>query len=106
VVGADVLLIVFGSLAIGVVCAVNVNGVPAVLAFGVTGILITLFPATAIPFGVVHITLKPVVLVHVQPLSVNIAGVVVPAGKLIVVVNGPLAAPVPILATVTGMLLG
>ena len=105
VIGTAVLLAVFVSPDIGVVVALNTGDVPEVEAFGVTGTLNVLLPPAAIELGFVHVT-EGVVVEHVQPLVVNVAGAVTPVGRVIVVVIGPAAEPPPILATVTGILLG
>ena len=101
VIGAAALFPVFVSPVTGVVVALNTGDVPEVEAFGVTGTLKVLLPPAAIGPAFVQIT-EGVVVEHVQPLFVNVAGAVTPVGKVIVVVIGPIAGPVPTFATVIG----
>ena len=105
VIGVAALLAVFVSPVTGVVVALNTGDVPEVEAFGVTGTLNVLLPPAAIELGFVHVT-EGVVVEHVHPLLVKFVGAFIPVGKVIVVVIGPVAEAVPILATVTGILLG
>ena len=104
VIGAAALLPVFVSPVTGVVVALNVGDVPEVEAFGVTGTLNVELPPATIGPELVQDT-EGVVVEHVQPLFVKFAGAVTPVGKVIVVVIGPEAEPVPIFATVIGKLL-
>ena len=93
------------------VVGVAVNGVgdvPTVLAAGVTGTLITLVLLGAtllIEPGLVQVTVCPTV-VQVLLLLVNVAGALIPVGKVIVVVIMPVVGEVPIFVTVTGTILG
>jgi hypothetical protein len=88
--------------------ALNCGLVPAAAANGVTGTLITMALVGAILLkgpGVLHETVSPVVVQVLVPL-VKLAGAEVLAGKVIVVIIGPVAGPEPILVVVTGILLG
>ena len=102
--GGAVLLGITVSPETGVVIAVNCGVVPIAATGGVTGTLkVVLLPLLIGP-GFTHVTFCPVV-EQFQPLLVNGAdGGVIPAGTGIVVVIVPVAGPVPILATVTGIL--
>ena len=109
VIGVAVLSAVEVSPATGVVIAVNgVGEVPTVLGEGVTGIVKTaVFDGAVLLIGpgVEQVTVCPLVL-HVEPFVVNDAGALVPTGKPIVVIIGPVAGDVPAFVNVTGTLLG
>ena len=105
VMGVAALLAVFISPVTGVVVALNAGDVPDVEAFGVTGTLNVLLPPAMIGPAFVQVT-EGVVVEHVHPLLVKFVGAFIPVGKVIVVVIGPAAEAVPILATVTGISLG
>lgn len=104
VIGVAALLLVFVSPDTGDVVALNTGDVPEVEAFGVTGTLKVLLEFCAIEVEFVHVT-EGVVVAHVQPLLTKLAGAETSVGKVIVVVMMPVVEAVPILATVTGILL-
>jgi hypothetical protein len=100
-VGLAVLLAVTASLATGAVLALNIGFVPKILALGVTGTSKVELPAIGTLLGLLQATTLPVV-VQLQPLLVKVAGAVTPAGNETVVLIGPDAKALPLLATVTG----
>jgi hypothetical protein len=104
IIGVAGLLLVTVSPVTGVVVAVNVGVVPTVAADGETGTLNVLSRPALMGPAFVQIT-EGAVVEHVQLFDVKVAGAETPAGKVMVVVITPRAGPVPILATVTGILL-
>ena len=88
VVGVAALLLVIVSPVTGFVVALNVGFVPDKDAFGVIGTKKVLsLPAASGP-ALVHVTVGAVV-EHVQVLLVKVAGAVMPAGNVMVVVITP-----------------
>ena len=103
-IGVAALLPVFTSLLTGAVVAFTTGLVPSKVAFGVTGTLkVEAFPLFIGPWFV-HVTVKFTVL-QLQPLLIKLAGAVMPVGNVTVVDIRPMLGAVPILLTVTGMLL-
>ena len=88
VIGLAALLLVADSPGAGAVLALNTGCVPMVLAFGVAGTVKVLLVFGASGPGLVHVAVWPLV-AHVQPLLLNVPGVVTPAGNVTVVVSGP-----------------
>ena len=92
--------------------ALNVGVKPTKTGSGVTGTLIVLLPFTGMGVLLVQVAVLVVngsggwVAVQVHGPLVKLAGALVPAGKLTVVVIGPLVGATPTLLTVTGKVLG
>ena len=105
VIGVAALLAVLASPGAGDVVALNCGDVPTVPALGVAGTTKPLLTVGLIGPGVVQVTVWLAVL-QLHPLLVNVAGALTPVGSVTVVVIGPVAAPGPLLVTVTGTLLG
>ena len=103
--GVAALLPVAVSPGTGAVVALNIGLVPTAALVGVIGTLKLSELAAVIDTGFVQATVELVV-VQLQPLLIKLAGAVTPAGNVTVVLIGPVAVPVPMLATVTGKLLG
>ena len=105
VIGEAALLLVTVSPGVVVVPLNGPGCVPTVLAFGVTGTWIVLLPPAAIGPGLIQVTVWPLV-VQLLPLLLKLAGALVLAGSVIVVVIGPVVGALPLLVTVIGTLLG
>ena len=97
---------VVGSPAFATV-VLKVGVVPTIAAFGVTGtlnVLAAVAPVVVKAVELVQVTTELDVL-QFQPFDVNVGVVVIPKGKVIVVVVIPVVAAVPIFEMVTGILL-
>ena len=104
VIGLAALLAVFVSPSAGAVVALNTGCVPTVLGLGVAGTVNVLVLFGVIGLGLVQVATWPLVL-HVQPLLVNVLGALTPLGNVTVVVSGPVASPGPLLVMLIGTLL-
>ena len=101
--GVAPLLLVLPSPLVGAVVALKVTVLPAVVATTGTS-KVLLLPLLMAPL-LTQVTLWPLV-VQLQPLPPpKVTGALMPVGKVIVVVIGPLVGAVPWLATTTGRLL-
>lgn len=99
------LLAVLVSPAVGKTVPLNGPGVvPTVLALAVTGTWIALLPLAGMGVLLTQVTIWPAVVQFHVPL-VKLAGALVPAGRVMVVVTGPVVGRVPTLVTVMGTLL-
>ena len=102
--GLATLLMVLASPGTGAVVALNCGCVPTVLISGVAGTLKVLLLPGAIGPALMQVTVWLAV-VQLQPLLLKLAGADTPAGRVTVLVSGPVAGPWPLLVIVMGTLL-